>query len=527
MIGAETLEKAMLGFAGFARKRGLRISTSELGEVLSACRLMTPLTLEELGLLVRLCMGKSPDEQALVDRLFRRYFYGHEAEAVALRALLFAKKLRRQKTGPGGKGAKDNKGQEESSREESGQEEEHDEKGQEDQGEDGERRLVQDAAGDDKKAASPDGDFGAVSAEGKSWRQALAERESLPDSLRRLAAGERFRAAAVLAKEPLTVADKYALTKEVFEMAAEGILGRTDQDGVVALLKDYAGLAQAVERARASSQEREEDVKGSPRAPSRVPDLPAGELGRLSLSRKLSEDQVAALRREVRLSASRLRLALTGSAGMLKRHKAIDFRRTMRASLAGWGEPFWLAWRAKRRKLRKLVTVCDVSGSMRRASELLLTFVYELHQAFSGRAQHFVFVGLVDEVTPFMAQGSLEDWLEQAVGKAAVDYLGFSDYGHALRGLDGRYGAAFDSDTVVLLLGDARTNRKNPEVDRLRSIRQRAHQVFLLNPEEPAKWDTGDSVVSAYRRVVDEVVDISQFGKFLAFVRRLPDLVVR
>jgi uncharacterized protein with von Willebrand factor type A (vWA) domain len=56
--------------------------------------------------------------------------------------------------------------------------------------------------------------------------------------------------------------------------------------------------------------------------------------------------------------------------------------------------------------------------------------------------------------------------------------------------------------TLIVILGDARNNRRPARADLLREIAQLCRGVVWLNPEEPARWGTGDSAIEQYRRAV-------------------------
>ncbi|WP_253809567.1 VWA domain-containing protein [Nocardia amikacinitolerans] len=48
------------------------------------------------------------------------------------------------------------------------------------------------------------------------------------------------------------------------------------------------------------------------------------------------------------------------------------------------------------------------------------------------------------------------------------------------------------------MLGDARTNRTDPNLPALQSMTDRAKHAHWLNPEPARSWTTGDSAASTY-----------------------------
>ena len=50
----------------------------------------------------------------------------------------------------------------------------------------------------------------------------------------------------------------------------------------------------------------------------------------------------------------------------------------------------------------------------------------------------------------------------------------------------------------MIVLGDARTNGRDPRADIFAPIAARAGRTFWLNPEPRLYWNYGDSVIAAY-----------------------------
>ena len=82
-----------------------------------------------------------------------------------------------------------------------------------------------------------------------------------------------------------------------------------------------------------------------------------------------------------------------------------------------------------------------------------------------------------------------------------------SDYGRAFyhaRELLARTGGR---DTLLFILGDARTNRLEPLPWAFDEAAASCKKVIWLNPEPRSLWDTGDSVMSSYLTACDVVCE--------------------
>ena len=53
---------------------------------------------------------------------------------------------------------------------------------------------------------------------------------------------------------------------------------------------------------------------------------------------------------------------------------------------------------------------------------------------------------------------------------------------------------------TVIVLGDARTNGRDPRADVFAQVAEKAGRTFWLNPEPRLYWNYGDSVIAAYER---------------------------
>ena len=60
-----------------------------------------------------------------------------------------------------------------------------------------------------------------------------------------------------------------------------------------------------------------------------------------------------------------------------------------------------------------------------------------------------------------------------------------------------------DPRSTVIVLGDARTNGREPHAEVFAQVSERAGRLFWLNPEPQLYWNYGDSVMAAYERYCD------------------------
>ncbi|MFJ4555648.1 VWA domain-containing protein [Streptomyces massasporeus] len=274
---------------------------------------------------------------------------------------------------------------------------------------------------------------------------------------------------------------------------SQGFADRLLEDEVRRRIDVFRALVAAEARRRVAERRGRDEIARRAVAPTadRVDFLFAG------------QDRLAELRRTVQPLARKLATRLAARRRRASRGM-IDLRRTLRGSLSTGGVPMKPVLRRRRPARPELVLLCDVSGSVSGFSDFTMLLVQALHDQFS-KVRVFAFVNRIDEVTGLLERGRAdpEGLSSRIQGEAAVTgYHGSSDYGMALGEFAERYADAVGSRTTVFVLGDARTNRSDPNLPAVRQIAERARRVHWLNPEQRSRWGTGDSVAPAYAELV-------------------------
>src|SRR5918993_1612277 len=235
---------------------------------------------------------------------------------------------------------------------------------------------------------------------------------------------------------------------------------------------------------------------------------------------RAQREELAAMRRTVHTLARRLAARLAARR-RLGRAGRLDVRRTVRASLGSGGVPLVTHHRPRRPHRPELVVLCDVSGSVAGFAHFTLMLTAALREQFA-RVRAFAFVDTCDEVTRLFGAGAeLADSVSRLSREAdLVWYDGHSDYGHALEVFVERWPDAVGPRTSLLVLGDARTNYRDPGLPLLKMLVDRSRHAYWLNPEPRRQWGSGDSAATRYGEVV-EMVECRTVGQLADFVGRL------
>jgi len=187
-----------------------------------------------------------------------------------------------------------------------------------------------------------------------------------------------------------------------------------------------------------------------------------------------------------------------------RKSTVVDVRRTMRASLETGGVPLRLKHRPRRPRRPEIYVLCDVSTSVTSASVFFLSVLHALHDSFR-KLRSFVFIERISEVTDtFERERDFRHISERISREGGVaDVSGYTDYGRVWLEFEEEISEDLDPRSTVIVLGDARTNGREPHAETFARVAERAGRTFWLNPEPRLYWNYGDSVMAAYERYCD------------------------
>ena len=194
----------------------------------------------------------------------------------------------------------------------------------------------------------------------------------------------------------------------------------------------------------------------------------------------------------VRKMAKKLATRHSRRRRQLKRGQ-LDMGKTIRKGIPHDGVMFNTYWRQVRKEKPQILAVCDVSGSVSAYAKFLLLFLYSLQDVLP-KVRSFAFSSHLGEVSDYFDDHPVEKAIELVNWK----YGGATDYGNSLLDFSRLALGDINSNTTVIILGDARNNNGDPRLDILQSIYQRCRQLIWLNPESRRAWGSGDSEMLRY-----------------------------
>jgi uncharacterized protein with von Willebrand factor type A (vWA) domain len=201
----------------------------------------------------------------------------------------------------------------------------------------------------------------------------------------------------------------------------------------------------------------------------------------------------------------------------------LDFKKTFRANMASQGVLFKTVWKKKRQERPEVVAICDISRSVRHISRFFLLFLYSLNELVS-RIRTFLFCSNLVEASHIFESFPLEEAVGRLeTGRGLPIYFGLTDYGQALMEFKENHLHKVSRRTTVFIIGDARNNYDQPRAEILRLIRRRCRKIVWLNPENPALWGSGDSVMTSYL----PYCDVARECNTLNHLKKVAELLTR
>lgn len=176
----------------------------------------------------------------------------------------------------------------------------------------------------------------------------------------------------------------------------------------------------------------------------------------------------------------------------------LDFRRTIRRGLETGGSLNRLSFKRKPKRRKKLVILCDVSGSMMQFSEFALRFIQSMNQT-SDSSRVFLFSEDLVEANAFSLQNM--DLFRSYVRDSGLYGRG-TDLGTALERLCSMQPSVLGPSATLLILSDTKTIDLPRAVKWLMEAKRMAGRVVWMNPIPENKWP--------YLRSVQTVLQLCQ-----------------
>jgi uncharacterized protein with von Willebrand factor type A (vWA) domain len=248
----------------------------------------------------------------------------------------------------------------------------------------------------------------------------------------------------------------------------------------------------------------------------------AHEVLRLKDFAAMTSEEYARLRRLISDLAARRPQRRSRRLRPHRRGRVIDLRRLARSSLATGGDPVERTFRRRVEAPRKLVVLCDVSGSMEAYTRPLLLFLHAVVGS-GGGVEVFAFGTRLTRLTAELKTRDPEQALV-AASVRVVDWAGGTRIGASLKAFNDVWGRrALTRGAVVLVVSDG-WEREDPLLVG-REMARLARQAYGVVWVNPLKGNPEYQPLAGGMRAALPYVDRFVSGHNLASLEELADVV--
>lgn len=165
-----------------------------------------------------------------------------------------------------------------------------------------------------------------------------------------------------------------------------------------------------------------------------------------------------------------------------RRGRVLDLRRSARSALATGGDPMRHRYRRRTERPRRLVVLCDVSGSMEAYTRAMLLFLHALMRSGRG-VEVFAFGTRLTRLTGELSTRDPEEALRTAAERV-VDWAAGTRIGASLKAFNDVWGRrAMTRGAVVLIVSDGWERQDNALVGReMQRLYRAAYAVVWVSP---------------------------------------------
>jgi uncharacterized protein with von Willebrand factor type A (vWA) domain len=199
---------------------------------------------------------------------------------------------------------------------------------------------------------------------------------------------------------------------------------------------------------------------------------------------------------------------------------ALAPRETLRRAMRREGEPIERAFRRPKRVERRVVFLCDVSGSMEPYSRALVLFL-QAAVAAGRKVEAFTFGTRLTRLTPHLGGYDPEASLVRA-SRAVPDWAGGTRIGEALKAFNDLYGRRGLTRGAIVVIASDGWERGDVTLlrEEMARLRRRCHAIIWVNP---LKGSEGYEPLAGGMAAALPYVDVFLPGHSLAALESLAD----
>ena len=268
-------------------------------------------------------------------------------------------------------------------------------------------------------------------------------------------------------------------------------------------------------------------------------DGPIGEPDRIDLTRTFSTREVlrakdfADFTPEEGRRARKMMATLQWNPGMRRTRRKktgkgseLDLRKSLHHNVKCGGELLQLMNRQRKEKPRRLVVICDISGSMESYTRMLLHFIYTIYRGLDNQVEAFLFATRLTRVTKQLAHRDIDHAVD-GVAKSVPDWSGGTRIGSALKEFNYKWARrTLNWGAVVLVVSDG-WDRGEPELlsREMNRLQRSCRRLMWLNPLAGQEgYEALTLGMKAAEPYIDDLLPVHNLAALVDFAEHLNGL---
>ncbi len=215
----------------------------------------------------------------------------------------------------------------------------------------------------------------------------------------------------------------------------------------------------------------------------------------------ITEEEIPKIISLIQLLVKKINGAVSRDFHRTGKRGPLDYRATIHESLRSSGSFYKLLYKKRRKSRKRIVLLCDVSGSMLKFTQFAIQFIKSMSDV-SKSSETYLFSEEFQKVSPFVLSNmkTFENYVKDSGlwGKG-------TDIGKAVEELVKISSSHLSASTILIILSDTKTMSPDIAGESFKKVAKRVGRVIWMNPIPEGKWDNMKtaSIFRPYCQMVD------------------------
>jgi uncharacterized protein with von Willebrand factor type A (vWA) domain len=199
------------------------------------------------------------------------------------------------------------------------------------------------------------------------------------------------------------------------------------------------------------------------------------------------------------------------------KHGRVDIKKTIKKSIRYGTIGSELCFKQKKKNKTQLVTLCDISGSVKDYVPFMLQVIIGIQKVFKD-VSSYIFIDKIKNITDEVEKSNnIKETINQYVYDNTLG--NGTDYGNVFHEFSKE--DVFNNKTILIIFGDAENTGNKTGTNYLKKISSKCKKVFWLNPDNKNDWYNAYSELKSYKKHCNDIKMCNTLKHLDNFLKRL------